>query len=205
MLQQINVVKQPRIGWGGWAILLPYLYSIKLAKQHAAGLRRHLRTEAWDNLTKKAYDNSLHQDLTGIPAAFGQYLFSSDAMLSHPLLIHFIRPAVRMALAAGHKISGIPIIMNPSLRFGGQTIPLKPDLKVAEIPLGLIFLFRELGRGILNLHNAIYYKEPDNIRVFAQACSDLSILIYKPATLAFSLGNVYLPAHHLDINSMHRK
>jgi hypothetical protein len=110
-------------------------------------------------------------------------------MLCHPLLIHHIRPATRFASAAGYVTSGIPLITSPDLTFGGRALRLQSsNLAIAEIPLGLVFLFRELGRGIINLHDAIRYKQPQGIDLFAKSCSLLAYLIYQPAPVVFNMG-----------------
>ena len=184
-------MEHPRLGWHGRLALLSQYFSIRLARKKALELRQSMSSEKWDSLVAEAIRNSKKITSTDLPDQIRAFMFSPDAMLCHPLLVHYIRPAMRMASAAGYPISGTPVLTNPELTFGGRALSLQPsDLKVAEIPLGLVFLFRELGRGILNLHNAIEYNQENEIRIFAKACSQLAFLIYQPAPVIFRVGEV---------------
>jgi len=183
-------MERSRLGLGGQIALLSQWYSIRLARKQGLELRHAMSAQQWQALLAKVEENSRSLDLwTEVPDQVRSFLFSPQSMLCHPLLVHHIRPAKRFASAAGYVTSGIPVITNPNLTFGGRALPLQPsNLIIAEIPLGLVFLFRELGRGILNLHNAIEYKQQRNIETFAKACSLLSYLIYQPAPVVFKVG-----------------
>ncbi len=125
-----------------------------------------------------------------IPDEIFEYYFSVDAMLAHPFLVSYIRPAIRFAESYGFDFGRTPIITSPGLTFGGQAIPLAATgLKVAEIPLGLVFLMREIGRGILNLHNSIAEHRRNEIEAFAEACVDLARLLYEPAAKVYELSS----------------
>jgi hypothetical protein len=182
-------MEHPRFNWGARIALLSQWYSIRLARKKGLELRQAMGTEQWEALIARAAENSRHLDLSSVPDQFRSFLFSPESMLCHPLLVHYIRPAMRMASAAGYVATGVPVITNPNLTFGGHAFELEPSaLKIAEIPLGLVFLFRELGRGILNLHNAIQNEQERDIPPSSKACLLLSSLIYQPATVVFQLG-----------------
>ncbi|PDT44740.1 hypothetical protein CO661_27000 [Sinorhizobium fredii] len=119
-----------------------------------------------------------------------EYYFSPDAMLAHPFLVRYIRPAIRFVESYGCDFGRTPIITSPALTFGGQAIPLDTTkLKVAEIPLGLVFMLREIGRGILNLHNAIARQRANEVESFAQACADVAKLLYEPAAKVYEVSS----------------
>jgi hypothetical protein len=105
-----------------------------------------MSSQQWEALLARADESTRSLDLTGVPVQLRWFLYSPQSMLCHPLLVHYIRPARRMASAAGYATSNIPVITNPNLTFGGHALRLQPsNLTIAEIPLGLVFLFRELG------------------------------------------------------------
>jgi hypothetical protein len=179
----------PRLGWPGRLLLLGNWFSLRLSRRRAAELEKLLGREQFYLLHKRVEMSLSGLPTSQVPTEIVQSFFSAEAMLSHPLLIHYIRPAIRMAAAARYDISGIPVITSPTLTFGGEAVPLgSSGLKVAEIPLAVVFLLRELGRAIVNLHQAIEYNQPDRVQIFARACGRLSTLIYEPAPIAFYIG-----------------
>jgi hypothetical protein len=177
---------------GGWArrmALLSMSFSSMFARKRLHELQRSLNVDQWADLLERADENSKKIDLTTVPDDQFRSLISPEALLCHPMLVHYIRPAARMALANGYEISDLPVITNPLLTFGGHALKLdRAGLKIAEIPLGLVFILREIGRGILNLHNAIQGSRNINTLLFAAACSELSSLIYEPPAFSFLLG-----------------
>jgi hypothetical protein len=179
----------PSMGRLGRLLFRLMSFSAWLSRRRALELLQSLNSAQRVELLERIKKAQNKLVLSRMPDDIAKLLFSPQAMLVHPLLIHYIRPAIRMASARGYDASEIPIITNPELTFGGQAVPLaSSSLKIAEIPLGLVFLLRELGRGIVNLHNAIQYKESEKVRLFAKACVQLSALIYEPAPVAFSMG-----------------
>lgn len=183
-------MRNPSLNWLGRIALLSQFYSIRLARKIGSELRGTMNEQQWGALLARANTNASSIDLSTVPSQLQAFLYSSESMLCHPLLVHYIRPAMRMASVAGYSAAGIPVIANPNLNFGGHAIQLEPSgLKITEIPLGLIFLFRELGRAILNLHNAIENEQTSDIPQAAKACSLLSFLINQPAPIAFNAGS----------------
>lgn len=176
--------------WRGHFLVLTQWFSIRLARRKGLELREYMTDQQWGDLLAKAdaYSASIASDSVH-DTKIREFLYSSQSMLCHPMLVHYIRPAKRLAAAAGYAGDGIPVITNPNLTFGGRAFELERSaLKVAEIPLGLVFLFRELGRGILSLHNAIENSETQNVPMYARACSLLSTLIYKSALVVYPMG-----------------
>ena len=178
----------PKFGWFDKILILARARSSRSTQLRILQTYSKRTPEQKKELDRRIALSCNAQALSEIPSELVNFLFSPQAMLAHPLLVPFIRPATRLARANGYDIVGIPIITSPVLTFGGQAEQLDSGLKVAEIPLGFIFLLREIGRGILNLHHAIQCEETDKAESFADVCSQLSKLIYRPAAEAFNLG-----------------
>jgi hypothetical protein len=182
-----------RLGWRVRLALPSLYYSRRVARRvtqealTALGNENQLRPV----LHARAEKNAPNLANIPVPEPMKSLLFSPDAMMSHPFLAHHIRPAKRFAAAAGHDVSHIPIVASSRLTFGGEAIELEPScLKIAEIPLGLVFLFRELALGILNLHNALEYNQAQEIERFSKACALLACLIFLPAPISFTAGQI---------------
>ena len=175
------------------AMRISWMLSMRASRKQIKALRKSISADDWRSLESAAYDAS---QIVGALRAFGRQLpfFSSpEAMICHPLLVHYIRPSQRVARKAGVEIKHIPVVANPMLRFGGQARRLESsELVVAEIPLGLIFLFREIGRAILTLHNAIQCEASAAIPDAAKTCQTLSNLLQEEATQAFRFGQEHL-------------
>ena len=183
---------RPGLGWRGRIAMLSQWPAIRRARKRRLVLRNSMSAEQWEDLTARVDEITKDLSFQNLPDQLRSFLFSPEAMLCHPLLVAHIGPAVRFASAAGYETSSIPVISSPKLTFGGQARELQPsNLRIAEIPLGLVMLLRELGRGILNLHNAIQYNQPQNIELFGKVCSALSDLAHQPAPVAFYAGESF--------------
>jgi hypothetical protein len=170
-------------------ILLQIALSRWLCRRNISDFNNAITSEAKERLLEKAIKECAYLDVSHLNVDIVTALFSPESMLQHPLLMHFIRPASRMALNLGYKVNGVPIVSSPNLRFAGRTSMLdEQNLKIAEIPLGSILLLRELASAILNLHNAIAYGESEKVQFFARVCRFLSALLCKPAPYAFHLS-----------------
>lgn len=181
-----------RSKWAQQVMLLSQWYSVRLARTKADELRHSMSNDQWQDLLNRVDENSKNiENSNGMPSGpMKDYLFSPQSMLCHPLLVHHIRPAKKFVSAAGYDASGVPIITNPRLTFGGQALKLEASgLKIAELPLGLVFLFRELSIGIVGLHNAIQHQQTRAIPALAVKCGILSKLIYQPAPLVFAVSS----------------
>jgi hypothetical protein len=172
-------------------MLLSIALSRRIFRRNTSDLDETLTPEAKAKLLEKATQDCSTLELSHLTSEITRALFSPEAMLGHPFLIHFIRPASRMALKLGHKVNGIPILSSPNLRFAGRATMLDNQaVKLVEIPLGSVLLLRELGLAIVNLHFAIEYREEKKIQFFSRVCRFLSALLFKPAPLAFEMGQV---------------
>lgn len=175
------------------AMRISWMFSMRASRKQIKTLRKSTSANDWRSLENAASEAS---QIAGTLTAFGRQLpfyISPEAMICHPLLVHYIRPAQRVARKAGFEIRHIPVIASPVLRFGGQARRLEQsELVVAEIPLGLILLLREIGRAVLTLHNAIQYETNAAIPAAVKACRTLSNLLQEEATQAFKFGQEHL-------------
>jgi hypothetical protein len=162
-------------------LLLAKLPSKRMARRVALGWQEGLAPPQLAELYLHVDSIRDQTDSSKLPNELAELLYSVDAILANPFLVHYIRPAIRMAKANGYEIGNIPIITNPSLTFGGAAVPL-PNLCIAELPLGIIFMLREIARGIVSLNNTIQYKKIDKSKQFAYSCSVLSLLMFDKFT-----------------------
>lgn len=188
-------VQPPKLGWSMHALLTAKLYSRHLCRIRIGNLRKSLTPAQFDYLeaTAKQYSEMLtaenQRSKFPMPRRLFDMMCSTEAMLCHPMIIHYIRPATRMAALNGVKIDAIPIITSPSLQLGAQAF--RPGVKpvpVAEIRLGSMFLLREVGLGIINLHNAIEKVDLCRVDQYARVCCALSGVLRAHAITAFALS-----------------
>jgi hypothetical protein len=102
-------MEHPNLGWGARIALLSQWYSIRLARKQRLELRQSMTSQQWEALLARADESSRSLDLTNVPDQVRSFLFSPQSMLCHPLLVHYIRPAMRLASAAGYVTSDIPV------------------------------------------------------------------------------------------------
>ncbi|OWV69631.1 hypothetical protein ATY77_20920 [Rhizobium sp. R634] len=160
--------------------LLAKVLSSRIARQVALKSQEHLTPPQLEALNRHVDLILSEVDYSKVPREVADMLLSAEAVLANPFLIHYIRPAVRMARGNGYEIGNIPIITNPSLTFGGMAVELTSDLRVAELPFGLVFMLREIGRGIVSLNNAIKMKKIEKTSVSAYLCATISLLMFEP-------------------------
>ena len=188
-VQENDIIRPPTAGWRTRVVLLSMWYSIRGARKQRFALRQSVGEKQWKILLARAEESLGNLALKDLPDQLRSVLFSPESMLCHPLLVHHIRAAARFAKAAGYVITAIPIIATPLLNLVGRADRLKlSNLGFVEIPLGLIFVFRELGCGILNLHQAIQYERQEDIELFARTCSTLVYLLNQPASVIFDVA-----------------
>jgi hypothetical protein len=161
-------------------------FSAAFSRRENESLEKSLGRDAYEALLDHVRASSANVNTLQIPSDFIEDMLSPSAMLSHPLLVHFIRPATRMARSLGYDVRHIAVISNASLTYAGRAIVLDGfNVSVVEIPLGTVLILRELARVILNLHNAIQYEDHANINTFSRLCRILSNMLYAPAQHAY--------------------
>ncbi|MBY5694687.1 ImmA/IrrE family metallo-endopeptidase [Rhizobium leguminosarum] len=169
-----------KLRWRDRLALLAKAPSTRMARQVAFKWQEHLTPEQLEALNRHAVKILSEVDYSKVPHKIANMLFSGEAVLANPFLVHYVRPAVRMARTNGYEIANIPIITNPSLTFGGMAVELAPNLRVAELPFGLIFMLREIGRGIVSLNNAMQKGKFEKSKVSAYLCATISLLMFEP-------------------------
>ncbi|TCA08572.1 hypothetical protein E0H63_07120 [Rhizobium leguminosarum bv. viciae] len=174
-----------QITWWARLALAANSAATRPARNEVLGRYQNLTPEKYQSLLSHIEAEIAGTRPVNIPDEIFEYYFSSEAMLAHPLLVSYIRPSIRFVESYGFDFNGTPIIASPALTFGGQAVPLDADMKVAEIPLGLVFLFREVGRAILNLHNSIAMQRVSDVRSYARICAEIAELLYKPAAKVY--------------------
>jgi hypothetical protein len=179
-----------RITWCGRLALAANSAATRTARNEVLSRYKALTLEEYRDLLTHVKAETAGMRPPDVPDEVFQYYFSPDAMLAHPFLVGYIRPAIRFLKSYGCNFDRTPIITSPALTFGGQAIPLDATkLKVAEIPLGLVFLLREVGRAILNLHNSIAEQSTNKIESCAALCADVAKLLYEPAAMVYEVGS----------------
>ncbi|KSV67429.1 hypothetical protein N185_30565 [Sinorhizobium sp. GW3] len=159
-----------------------------LAKIPSQRIARQLALKWQEDLTPKQLEALNHHAaliLSEVDPKIPREIVNLQTVLANPFLVHYIRPAVRMARKNGYEIGDIPIITNPSLTCGGEAVELAPDLRVVELPFGLIFMLREIGRGIVSLSNAMQRGSFEKTKVSAYLCATISLFMFHP------LGKIY--------------
>lgn len=165
--------------------------SRSLVRRHISDLNETLSPAAMAELLESVQHDCSNLDTSRLNNEVVQKIFSPEAMICHPLLIHFIRPATRMAHAHGHTVNCIPIVCRSGLRFAGRVTTLdRNNIMIVEIPLGSIIHLREIGLAIINLHNAIEYGQTEKVQLFSRVCRSFSALLFEPAPLAFEFGKI---------------